>query len=45
MVKANGYGAGATEIAKTLLYHRCDYLAVAVAERVFSSEMKVSRYR
>ena len=32
MVKANGYGAGATEIAKTLQYHRCDYLAVAVAE-------------
>jgi len=32
MVKANGYGAGAVEIAKTLQYHRCDYLAVAVAE-------------
>jgi alanine racemase len=32
MVKANAYGAGATEIAKTLQYHRCDYLAVAVAE-------------
>lgn len=32
MVKANGYGAGAAEIAKTLQYHRCDYLAVAVAE-------------
>ncbi len=31
MVKANGYGAGATEIAKTLQYHRCGYLAVAVA--------------
>ena len=32
MVKANGYGAGAVEIAKTLQYHRCNYLAVAVAE-------------
>ena len=31
MVKANGYGAGAAEIAKTLQYHRCGYLAVAVA--------------
>ena len=31
MVKANGYGAGAIEIAKTLQYHRCGYLAVAVA--------------
>ena len=31
MVKANGYGAGASEIAKTLQYHRCDYLAVAIA--------------
>ena len=31
MVKANGYGAGALEIAKTLQYHRCDYLAVAIA--------------
>lgn len=32
MVKANGYGAGAVEIAKTLQYHRCPYFAVAVAE-------------
>ena len=32
MVKANGYGAGSLEIAKTLQYHRCDYFAVAVAE-------------
>lgn len=32
MVKANGYGAGAEEIAKTLQYHRCEYFAVAVAE-------------
>ena len=32
MVKANGYGAGAIEIAKTLQYHRCDYLAVALAD-------------
>lgn len=31
MVKANGYGAGATEIAKTLQYHRSGYLAVAIA--------------
>ena len=31
MVKANGYGAGASEIAKTLQYHRCGYLAVAIA--------------
>ena len=32
MVKANAYGAGAVEISKTLQYHRCDYLAVAVSE-------------
>lgn len=32
MVKANAYGAGAVEVAKTLQYHRCDYLAVAIAE-------------
>lgn len=32
MVKADGYGAGSEEIAKTLQYHKCDYLAVAVAE-------------
>lgn len=32
MVKANGYGTGSVEIAKTLQYHKCDYLAVAVAE-------------
>ena len=32
MVKANGYGTGAVEIAKTLQYHRYEYLAVAVAE-------------
>ena len=32
MVKANAYGGGAVEIAKTLQYHRCDYLAVAVTE-------------
>lgn len=32
MVKADGYGSGASEIAKTLQYHRCDYFAVAVAE-------------
>lgn len=32
MVKADGYGTGSTEIAKTLQYHKCDYLAVAIAE-------------
>ena len=32
MVKADGYGAGAVEVAKTLQDHRVDYLAVAVAD-------------
>ncbi len=32
MVKADAYGAGAVEVAKTLQYHRCDYLAVAITE-------------
>ena len=32
MIKANGYGAGAIEIAKTLQDHRVDYLAVAVVD-------------
>ena len=32
MVKAFGYGAGYFELAKTLQEHRCDYLAVAVAD-------------
>ncbi|MFR9165401.1 MAG: bifunctional UDP-N-acetylmuramoyl-tripeptide:D-alanyl-D-alanine ligase/alanine racemase [Dysgonomonas sp.] len=32
MVKADGYGSGSSEIAKTLQYHKCDYLAVAIAE-------------
>lgn len=32
MVKADGYGTGAAEVAKTLQYHKCDYLSVAVAE-------------
>ena len=32
MVKAFGYGAGSQELAKTLQEHRCDYLAVAVAD-------------
>lgn len=32
MVKADGYGAGSVEIAKTLQEHRVDYLAVAVAD-------------
>lgn len=31
MIKANGYGAGAAEIAKTLQYHRCNYFGVAIA--------------
>ena len=32
MVKADGYGAGAVEVAKTLQEHNVDYLAVAVAD-------------
>lgn len=32
MIKADAYGAGAVEIAKTLAEHRVDYLAVAVAD-------------
>jgi alanine racemase len=32
MVKAFAYGSGAVEVAKTLQHHRCDYLAVAVAD-------------
>ena len=32
MVKAFGYGIGSFELAKTLQAHRCDYLAVAVAD-------------
>ena len=32
MIKADAYGAGAVEIAKTLHAHRVDYLAVAVAD-------------
>ncbi|MDR0394585.1 MAG: bifunctional UDP-N-acetylmuramoyl-tripeptide:D-alanyl-D-alanine ligase/alanine racemase [Tannerella sp.] len=32
MVKAFGYGVGAFEPARTLQDHRCDYLAVAVAD-------------
>ncbi len=32
MVKADGYGAGAIEVAKTLQENRVDYLAVAVAD-------------
>lgn len=32
MIKADAYGAGAVEIAKTLQDHRIDYLAVAVAD-------------
>ena len=32
MIKANAYGAGSVEIAKTLQDHRVDYLAVAVAD-------------
>ena len=32
MIKADAYGAGSVEIAKTLQDHRVDYLAVAVAD-------------
>jgi alanine racemase len=32
MVKAFGYGIGSYELAKTLQDHRCDYLAVAIAD-------------
>ncbi len=32
MIKADAYGAGAVEIAKTLQEHRVDYLAVATAD-------------
>ena len=32
MIKADGYGAGAVELAKTLQDQRVDYLAVAVAD-------------
>ena len=32
MVKADAYGAGAVEVAKTLQDHRVDFLAVAVAD-------------
>jgi alanine racemase len=32
MVKAFAYGSGSVEVAKTLQHHRCDYLAVAVAD-------------
>ena len=32
MVKADGYGTGEADVAKTLQYHKCDYLAVAVSE-------------
>ena len=32
MIKADAYGAGAVELAKTLQEHRVDYLAVAVAD-------------
>lgn len=36
MIKADGYGAGSSEIAKTLQYHKADYFAVAVAEEGIS---------
>ncbi|MBR5654461.1 MAG: bifunctional UDP-N-acetylmuramoyl-tripeptide:D-alanyl-D-alanine ligase/alanine racemase [Prevotella sp.] len=32
MIKADGYGTGAVEIAKTLQEHRVEYMAVAVAD-------------
>ena len=32
MVKAFAYGSGSVEVARTLQHHRCDFLAVAVAD-------------
>ena len=32
MVKAFAYGSGSVEVARTLQHHRCDYLAVALAD-------------
>jgi alanine racemase len=32
MVKANAYGSGDIEVARTLQHHGCDYLAVALAD-------------
>lgn len=32
MVKAFAYGSGSVEVARTMQYNRCDYLAVAVAD-------------
>lgn len=32
MVKADAYGSGSVEVVKALQYHKCDYLAVAIAE-------------
>ena len=32
MVKAFAYGSGSVEVAHTLQHHRCDYVAVAVAD-------------
>lgn len=32
MIKANGYGCGAIEVAQTLSHHHCDYFGVAVAD-------------
>jgi len=32
MVKAFAYGSGSVEVARSLQHHRCDYLAVAVAD-------------
>ena len=43
MVKAFGYGAGSYELAKTLQEHRCDYLAVAVADEGAELRKKASR--
>ena len=41
MIKADGYGAGAVEIAKTLQDHRVDYLAVAVADEGVALRLSV----
>ena len=29
MLKASAYGSGSVEVSRALLYHKCDYLAVA----------------
>lgn len=43
MVKAFAYGSGSTEVARTLQHHRCDYLAVAVADE--GAELRIEGIR